>query len=422
MDSANPGESTPPTASVAPARPHTGAFRSLHNSGFRWLWASGLMIGFGNWMQRLTIGWLVLDQTGSVFLTAASFAIRSAPNIVFGPIGGAIADRYSRRNIVIAAAVVKVGIAVCLWLLALPDGVVIWAVMALVGLAGVTAAFELPATQALAVDVVGRRDAANGIAMLSVATRAVGAAGAVTGGLLIETLGPGVVFFLGGVAFAVGGLAMSRVRIERPLSVVRRSGSFVASTFGGIKALLGIPIVATLLFFAVFVEVFGFTYQSVMPSVADDVLGVGAVGLGVLTAMAAVGGLAGSILITAMSEYRHKGFLALGIIFVYGIGLLLLGNSGVFPLSLLIVTAVGMMASSFDALQWTMLQANVPDDMRGRAMGGWIFAIGFGWVGSLELGLIAEIYSVSWALSVNGIVLLVLGAAAVTFSGRLRRA
>lgn len=380
------------------------------------------MIGFGNWMQRLTIGWLVLDQTGSVFLTAASFAIRSAPNIVFGPIGGAIADRYSRRNIVIAAAVVKVGIAVCLWLLALPDGVVIWAVMALVGLAGVTAAFELPATQALAVDVVGRRDAANGIAMLSVATRAVGAAGAVTGGLLIETLGPGVVFFLGGVAFAVGGLAMSRVRIERPLSVVRRSGSFVASTFGGIKALLGIPIVATLLFFAVFVEVFGFTYQSVMPSVADDVLGVGAVGLGVLTAMAAVGGLAGSILITAMSEYRHKGFLALGIIFVYGIGLLLLGNSGVFPLSLLIVTAVGMMASSFDALQWTMLQANVPDDMRGRAMGGWIFAIGFGWVGSLELGLIAEIYSVSWALSVNGIVLLVLGAAAVTFSGRLRRA
>ena len=81
-----------------------------------------------------------------------------------------------------------------------------------------------------------------------------------------------------------------------------------------------------------------------------------------------------------------------------------------------------MTAASFDALQWTMLQANVPDDMRGRAMGGWIFAIGFGWVGSLELGIIAQVFSVTWALSVNGIGLLILGAAALAFSGRLRRA
>jgi len=109
-------------------------------------------------MQRLTIGWLVLDQTGSVFLTALSFAVRSAPNLLFGPIGGAIADRYSRRNVMVSAAAMKVAIAVGLGLLALNGDVAIWAVMALVGLAGVTAAFELPASQALAVDVVGRRD------------------------------------------------------------------------------------------------------------------------------------------------------------------------------------------------------------------------------------------------------------------------
>ena len=87
----------------------------------------------------------------------------------------------------------------------------------------------------------------------------------------------------------------------------------------------------------------------------------------------------------------------------------------------MIVAGIGIMASSFDALQWTMLQANVPDHMRGRAMGGWIFAIGFGWVGSLELGILAELYSVGLALSVNGIGLLVLGAAALIFARRLRR-
>jgi len=412
--------------STAPAIAHTGPLRSLHNRTFRWLWASGLLMGFGNWMQRLTIGWLVLDQTGSVFLTAVSFAIRSAPNLVFGPISGAIADRYSRRRVLMITAGVKGLIAVGLWLLALQSDVFIWGVMALVALAGVTSAFELPSQQALAVDVVGRRNAANGVAMLSVAMRAVGAAGALIGGVLIVSLGVGSVFFLCGLAFAAGGLAVSRVIVDQPTASIERAGQgaigLIRSTFGGIRLMLGIPIVATLLMFAMVVEVLGFTYQTVMPSLAEDVLGVGAVGLGALTAMAAIGGLAGSVLITLLSDFGRKGVIAIGIIILYGFGLIALGVSELFPLSLLIVAAVGIMASSFDALQWTMLMENVPDDMRGRAMGGWIFAIGFGWAGSLELGIIAEVYSVGWALSVNGVGLLLLGVVALIFAGRLRRA
>ena len=126
-------------------RVHTGPLRSLHNPAFRWLWTSGLLFGFGNWMQRLTIGWLVLDQTGSVFLPALSFASRSAPNLIFGPIGGSIADRYSRRNVMIATAAMKVAIAVGLWFLARTGGAVMGAVAALVGLAGTTAGFGRPA-------------------------------------------------------------------------------------------------------------------------------------------------------------------------------------------------------------------------------------------------------------------------------------
>ena len=418
------------TSEQSPPIPvHSGPLRSLHNNAFRWLWTAGLLIGFGNWMQRLTISWFVLDQTGSVFLTAVSFAVRSAPNLIFGPVGGAIADRYSRRKVLMIAAGLKVSVAVGMWFLVAQSDALIWVVMVLVGLAGITAAFELPGTQALAVDVVGRRNAANGVAMMSVATRAVGAIGALTGGLLIESAGPGIVFVIAGLAFAVGGFAVSRVKVVQPgLGVQRTShglravGGFISSTFFGIRILLGIPIVATLLTFAMVVEILGFTFQTLMPSLAEDVLGVGATGLGALTAMAAIGGLVGSVLITALSDFSRKGLLAIGIIFIYGVGLISLGISEIFPVSLLIVSVVGIMASSFDALQWTLLMANVPDDMRGRAMGGWIFAIGFGWAGSLELGLIAEVYSVSWALSVNGIGLLILGIAALMFAGRLRRA
>jgi len=209
---------------------------------------------------------------------------------------------------------------------------------------------------------------------------------------------------------------------QRTAHGLRAAVGFIRSTFGGIRMLLGIPIVATLLTFAMIVEILGFTFQTVMPSLAEDVLGVGATGLGALTAMAAIGGLVGSVLITALSDFSRKGLLAIAIIFMYGVGLISLGVSEIFPVSLLIVAVVGIMASSFDALQWTMLMANVPDDMRGRAMGGWIFAIGFGWAGSLELGVIAEVYSVGWALSVNGVGLLILGMLALMFAGRLRRA
>ena len=418
-------ENSTASESVSSMTTHTGPLRSLHNSAYRWLWASGLLIGFGNWMQRLTISWLVLEQTGSVFITAVSFAIRSAPNLVFGPIGGAIADRYSRRKVLMITASMKAAIAIAIWLLVLQDDVFIWGLMGLVALAGITASFELPATQAMAVDVVGRRNAANGVAMLSVATRAVGAAGALTGGLLIESLGPSPVFLLGGLAFVIGGFAVSRVVVDQPAQsadrAVRGVRGLASSTIGGIKFMLGIPIVATLLALAMAVEVLGFTFQTVMPSLAEDVLGVGAVGLGALTAMAAIGGLAGSMVITALSDYERKGLLAILIIFVYGTGLIALGVSEIFPLSLLIVFTVGITASSFDALQWTMLMANVPDDMRGTAMGGWIFAIGFGWAGSLELGVIAEVYSVGWALSVNGIGLLILGVIALFFARGLRR-
>ena len=197
------------------------AIRSLGYPNYRRLWAAGLLLGFGNWMQRLTIGWLVLDETGSVFLTALSFAVRSAPNVVFGLIGGALADRLDRRRLLIVSAVIRIGVSAALGALALTGHVEVWAVLALVAISGITSTFEIPATQALVVDLVGRQNAANGIALFSVAIRSVGAVASMTGGVLITLLGPGWVFVAATGAFAAGGLAVATVRAEsraRPVS------------------------------------------------------------------------------------------------------------------------------------------------------------------------------------------------------------
>jgi len=395
--------------------------RSLGYSSYRRLWAAGLLLGFGNWMQRLTIGWLVLDETGSVFLTALSFAVRSAPNVVFGLIGGALADRLDRRRLLIISAIIKTGISVGLGALVLTGHVQIWAVLTLVAISGITMTFEIPATQALVVDLVGRQNAANGIALFSVATRSVGAVASMTGGVLIALLGPGPVFLVGTVAFAAGGLVVGTVRAAsgaRPPA----DGNVLSGALEGLRVMLGLPVVAALLALAILTEIFGFSFQSVMPAVADRVLGVGPTGLGALTAMTGFGGLVGSIAITALADFPRRGLLLIGVTVGYGMALLMLAASSTFPLSLAIALGVGVMAAGVDSLQWALLQANVPDEMRGRAMGGWVFAIGFGWLGALELGALSEALGVQVAMAINGAALAAVGAGLFVFSRRLRRA
>ncbi|MBI4220176.1 MAG: hypothetical protein HY682_08555, partial [Chloroflexi bacterium] len=118
----------------------------------------------------------------------------------------------------------------------------------------------------------------------------------------------------------------------------------------------------------------------------------------------------------------YKGLLLIFVTFGFGAFLLTLGVSTVFPLSLAIIVGVGAMSAMFDALQWTVLQANVPDEMRGRVIGAWIFAIGFGWMGHLAMGGMGQAFGARWALGVSGITLAALGIGLFAFGRRLRKA
>ena len=159
-----------------------------------------------------------------------------------------------------------------------------------------------------------------------------------------------------------------------------------------------------------------------LPAVARNVLEVGEVGLGVLSMMAGFGSLAGVLALTAIGNVRRRGLLLIGITLGYGACLVSFASSGVFTLSLVLITGVGAMAAAFDAMQWVLLQQYVPDHMRGRAIGGWVFAIGFGWVGYLALGAVAESVGVQWALAATGALVVLTGLTAAAVAPRLRSA
>ncbi len=406
---------------LAPQRWHS--LRAFRNGSFRHLWAGIIVNGFAVWINRLTVGWFVFDQTDSALLTAVSFTMQSAPGLVVAPFGGAIADRFDRRYVLAGSVLVKGMTALGLAFVAVDGIESVWPVIALLAVAGAMTSFELPSSQALIPDVIGPKDAMNGIAVCSVGLRAISAFGALAGGFLLELYGAPVAFLTSALLHWVAAIIVVRLRVPpRPIHPDTPRRSFFADTKEGLRTMVSLPTVRALLVMTLLVEVLCFSYASVLPVLARDRLGLDESDLGTLTAMGGFGSFLGALCLAGMSEYRRKGLMVIGVAALYGGSILALGLSDLFMLSIVVITIVGMMAAMFDALQWGLLQANVPDAMRGRVLGGWMLAVAFGWIGHGELGIVSDAIGVHWAYVINGGLIIAVAVVVLLAVKSLRRA
>ena len=388
---------------------------------FRRIWLASVIFSLGNWGERLATGWVVLNETDDVFLAAATFAVRQAPQLIFAPIGGAVADRFSRGKIVLAVGIYKALILTALAVIAANGLEPLWLVFVILGLSGVGQSFELPSVQGMVTSSVPRAFRMNAVAVQSTGMRAVGALGALAAGFAISSLGVPITFLASGSTFVVGGvLALFANRGLRTRSI-DKTESVVRDVIDGLKLMSTLPLVRMILITAVLVEIFGFAYGAVMPAVAKNALNVDSEGLGTLTMMAGVGSVIGSIFLMALGNFGRKGLLLIGIAIAYGTFLATFSAPGSYAAALVLIMGVGASAAAFDAMQWTLLQLNVPDEMRGRAVGAWVFAIGFGWIGHLGMGAVAEAVGVQTALAGAGIFVVLTGILVYFFSPSMRR-
>ena len=400
------------------------AFDAFANPAYRVLWLGSNCIALGSWAERLAVGWLVLVQTESVLLSAATFGARSAPGIIAAPIGGAVADRFPRNRVLPIAALIRACVILLMALVALRGFSNPWPIFVLIAIEGVVNSFETPATQGLITDIVPRHARMNAISVHSVGGRAVGALGALASGVTAELVGIPTALLAAMGAVLVGGVIVLLVptvprtarEVQEPISRIFRDA------FAGLRSMVGMPTVSTLLGLAIVVEIFGFAYQAVMPAMARDELHVAESGLGTLRFATGIGAVVGVAALSLLGDFQRKGPLLLAITLVYGLGLLGVALSPSLAMAIVLVTLVGAMAAGFDAMEWTLLQATVPDDMRGRVIGGWIFAIAFGWVGHLAMGAVGEAVGVRWAIGGAGLVVVVTGLAVLALAPKLRRA
>lgn len=400
-------DSTTPEIVGASADPVSFArtFRALRHRNFRLFFAGQLVSLIGTWMQQTAMSWWIYEQTGSKILLGVVSAAGSAPMVFLSLWGGSLADRYSKRRILIATQTASMLFAFLLAYLVWKG----WAgtawIIAISLLNGVAMAFDMPARQSFVVEMTSREDLMNAISLNSSVFNGARVIGPSLAGIAIAWVGTAMCFFLNGLSFlaVIAGLAMMRlapaVISETPSASVREH-----ATSGLLYAWSHIRVRTILILFA-FLGVFGWSYGVLMPSFARDVLGLSAGGYGSLMSASGIGALCGALTIASAGHLYPPRKLAFGGIWTFSTMLILcaLTRNFYFAMACLGLAGFGMML--FFSTANTVLQTIVPDEMRGRVMGIW--ALIFGAIvplGSLEAGALAHWIGTRPTIGMGGIV------------------
>ena len=386
--------------------PHTApawAF-PFQSRDFRLLSVSILLYSVGSGMEQVAVGWLVFELTGSSFMIGVASAARMAPFFFLGILSGTLSDRLERKAFLRLVTLLAGGVAAGMALLILVADPEVWTIIALVAAQGSAFAFALTIRQAYTVDIVGTRQALNGLALTSICMQAGGIAGALASGALIEALGPGWQYVGVAACYAASGLVLFAVRTSQPAMQEMRE-SVLRNLAGSIQLLRRNRSLLVLMGLASVTEVFGFTHMTLLPVFAKDVIGVGPAGLGVMTAVRQAGGVIGLGLLASLRDYRRKGLLMFLTAGLFGLGQMAFSLSTNLYVFLVVLAVVNASAHAVDTLYKTLMQTVVSEEQRGRAMGSWVLSIGTAPVGHLGIGGLAGALGAQGALLVNGAVL-----------------
>ncbi|HTY55551.1 MAG TPA: MFS transporter [Candidatus Binataceae bacterium] len=417
QEPASPVEAAPeaaaPIAPVAPTVGTTGrlaAFRALRHRNFRLFFTGQLISLIGTWMQMVAQGWLVLRLSNSPFVLGLVAFANYLPILLVSLFAGVIVDHVDRRRLIVCAQTVMMLSAFVLATITWARVVEVKHVVMLAALNGLASSFDMPGRQAFLVEMVGREDLPNAIALNSMIFNGARALGPALAGMLLAAIGEAGCFFLNGLSFIAviwSLLAMDIAPREAP-----KLGSMMWHRLreGLIYVWRHRPTFNLLLMIAI-VSGFGFQYAVLMPVFARNLLHGGAQTYGFLLAAQGVGAVSGAIIMGSRpsSNKAHIQNLVAGL---FGLSLAIIGF-GASPWLWLSMTAqviCGAGLMSYMATTNTLLQLAVSDELRGRVMSMYVLSfIGFAPIGSLAVGSVGEHLSPRIAVMACGAISLLCG-------------
>lgn len=427
---------------------------ALRYRDFRLLVAASFFDSIGFMGEQVIVGWLVLEITDDPFMVGVALGLRFAPFFFLGLVAGTIADMVDRRSLIRVLNLAMTAVMCCVGALIYYDTLQVWHIFAFAVLGGCISALHQTSRQSFAFDVVGRQNLVSGLAYVSLGMRLGGLVGSLAAGYLIAGYGANLVqslidalpgwaswawfnsalewlasalsqgaasaYFLLAAGYLVSVAMLSFIRSRgQAAPTQRRSALQNLREFAGELRLNNALLMLMVIVAAT--EVLGFSSATAFPSLARDVLNVGADGLGEMNAFRSVGAVLSILLLSVCGEVGRKGALLLATIVAFGAALVLLGQSGMYAVALAAIMVIGGAMALSDVFSQSLMQNIVPNEQRGRAMGAWVVGIGTAPLGSLQVGAAVATFGVGIALTANGIALVAIAAAIALLYSRMRR-
>lgn len=377
-------------------------FPALSHRNFRLFWTGQCISLVGTWMQNIGQSWLVLQLTHSAFKLGMVTAIQFTPMMLFSLFAGTIADKLPKRRVLLITQSSLMILAVILATLSYFKIIQYWHIILLAGLLGLVQTIDMPTRQSFFIELVGKDDLMNAIAMNSSIFNLARVIGPAVAGLLIGWVGIPVCFYLNALSFIAVIFGIWLIDVRTAPSGSERLGQardILNDTREGLKYMSTKPYIYLPLLLLAIVSIFVINYNVVVPLVAKENLGQNALGFGMLMTTMGIGSLISALTLAAGSKSGPKplalGSGAFGISFL----LALLGPVRIYWMAALILLLIGYCNVLFTASVNTMIQLNSVDHMRGRVMG--VYSLVNGGVtpiGSLIAGKISETAGVGWGL------------------------
>ena len=380
-------------------------FETLQIRDFRWIWIGSFISFMAMNMQMITRGWLVLrlenDSPLALVLVMVSFA---APMTIVSLVGGALADRLPKKNLIIISQSAN---AVMTFVLAMMDasGTIWFGAVLIIGVVnGSMMAINMPSRQAIISDIVPENKLMNAVALNNSAMNLTRIIGPAIAGFLIIFIQTSGVFYLISIIYVLSALSLLMVKTNKVQAKSTRK-SVGKDIHEGLRYVWGDVNLRGLILMAFLPSLFGFTLFALLPVWAREALNVNSSDLGILMTMMGVGALAGTLGLAAIRKFSKRGLLLLGLGVVWGITLVGLANSMIFPVAVPFLLLIGLISAVYMSLNMTLTQLWAAPEMRGRVMSIMMMTFGLMPIGALPFGTIAEYIGTANALTISGAML-----------------
>lgn len=361
----------------------------------------------GSQMQFAALLWHIRElssaETAAIALGTVGLA-RLIPVAIFSLIGGVVADRQNRRKVMFITQTSMAGIAVLLGWLTLNQEIALWHIYLLTALQAVAQAFDLPARQSITPNLVPSEQLPNAFSMTSIAFQTGSIVGPALSGIVIAVWGLPYAYFINATSFLAVLYALLRMgEIPQQIDPSKQRMTGLQSIKEGIKFLSERPIIFSSMLLDFFATFFS-SANTLMPIFARDILHVGEIGYGWLSAGQSIGATAAAMVISQMDQIRKQGPVLLGAVVVFGMATILFGVSTVFAFSMIGLILMGAADSVSVVIRNTIRQLRTPDHMRGRMVSiNQIFFMGGPQLGEIEAGIVAQVWGAPFAVVTGGI-------------------